>query len=367
MSFFDVRNHYDDFNFPAALAGVTEADVRRAIEADRPTPLDYLALLSPAALPHLETMAQRASALTTRHFGRTMQLFTPLYLANHCVNGCRYCGFNAANALPRDKLSLAEVEAEAKAIAATGLKHLLILTGESRTHSPVSYMAECVGVLRRFFTSISVEVYPLTVAEYRELIQAGVDGITLFQETYDPVVYADMHPKGPKRDYRNRLEAPDRAGQAGMRTLGIGALLGLADWRVEAFFTGLHADSLQRSYPEAEVSISTPRMRPHAGGFPPNVIVSDTDLVQYILAFRLFMPRAGITVSTRERPELRDHLALLGVTRLSAGVSTAVGGRARGDHTPPQFEIADGRDVESMAAMLAAKGFQPVYKDWQCL
>lgn len=367
MSFFDEHARYASFDFKTFSDRVTEADITRAIAAERLCPQDYLALLSPAAIPHLEAMARRANALTTRHFGRTMQLFTPLYLANHCVNGCRYCGFNAANDLPRVKLSLAEVEAEAQAIAATGLKHLLILTGESRTHSPVSYMAACIEILRRYFSSVSVEVYPLSVEEYRELLQAGVDGMTLFQEVYDPVVYADMHPKGPKRNFRNRLEAPDRAGQAGLRTLNVGALLGLNDWRVEAFFTGLHADYLQRTFPEAEVAISTPRMRPHTGGFPPKVVVTDTDLVQYILAFRLFMPRAGITLSTRERPELRDNLAPLGVTRLSAGVSTAVGGRSAGDHSPPQFEIADQRSVDDMAAMLAAKGYQPIFKDWQSL
>ncbi len=367
MSFFDRRNDYADFDFTDFMNGVTEARVLRAVGAERLTLLDYLTLLSPAARPHLEAMAQRANELTTRHFGRTMQLFTPLYLSNHCVNGCRYCGFNASNALPRDALSLEEVEAEARAIAATGLRHLLILTGESRTHSPVGYMAQCIEILRRYFASVCVEVYPLSVDEYRELVRAGVDGMTLFQEVYDPAIYADMHPKGPKRDFRNRLEAPERAGRAGLRTIGIGALLGLNDWRVEAFFTGLHADYLQRSFPEAEVAISTPRMRPHAGGFPPKVTVGDADLVQYILAFRLFMPRAGITLSTRERPGLRDHLALLGVTRMSAGVSTAVGGRAHGDHTPPQFEIADGRGVADMAATLAAMGYQPVYKDWQSL
>jgi len=367
MSFFDIHTSYANFDFDGFLAGVTAADIGRAIAAERLAPLDYLALLSQAATAHLEAMAQRAHELTTRHFGRTVQLFTPLYLSNHCVNGCRYCGFNATTPLARKALTLDEVEAEAKAIAATGLKHILILTGESQTHSPVSYLADCTAILRRYFASACVEVYPLTEEEYRELVRAGVDGMTLFQETYDPTVYAFMHPKGPKRVYRNRLEAPERAGRAGLRTLGIGALLGLADWRIEAFFTGLHADFLQRTFPETEVSISTPRMRPQGGDFLPPVAVSDTDLVQYILAFRLFMPRAGITISTRERPELRDRLPALGVTRLSAGVSTAVGGRTRGEATPPQFEIADGRSVATMAAMLARTGYQPVYKDWQSL
>ena len=367
MTFFDVHAGYAACDIPALMASVTAAAVARAIAVERRTPLDYLALLSPAAVPCLEAMARRAHELTTRQFGRVVQLFTPLYLANHCVNACRYCGFNAGNAMRRNKLSLDAVEAEAKVIAAMGLQHVLILTGESRTHSPVSYLADCIAVLRRHFASVSLEVYPLSEEEYRELVLAGADGVTLFQETYDQAVYADMHPKGPKRDYRNRLEAPERAGAASMRTLGIGALLGLTDWRSEAFFTGLHADYLQRTFPGAEVSISTPRLRPQVGGFRAPVTVTEVDLVQYITAARLFLPRAGITVSTRERPGLRDHLPSLGVTRLSAGVSTAVGGRGSGDHTPPQFEIADSRSVEAMSAMLTASGYQPVRKDWQCL
>ncbi|MFZ5427115.1 MAG: 2-iminoacetate synthase ThiH [Thermodesulfobacteriota bacterium] len=366
-TFHDEMRRYDGFDFASFLASVTDADVLRVIAKERLTPTDYLTLLSPRAADHLEAMARRARELTLRHFGRAVLLFTPLYLANYCTNQCVYCGFNTTNKLERRKLTLEEVEAEAVEIARSGLRHILILTGEDRKKSPVSYIAECAKVLKRHFTSISIEVYPLTREEYAELIAVGVDGLTIYQEAYDQAVYAELHPRGPKRDYRFRLEAPDRAGMAGMRQMNVGALLGLHEWRSEAFFSGLHADWLQRAYPDAEVSISPPRMRPHLGGFPPKVVVSDAEMVQYILAFRLFMPRAGVTLSTRERPSLRDNLIGLGVTKVSAGVCTQVGGRATGQEDTGQFEISDERSVAEMADMLYSKGFQPVYKDWQYL
>ncbi|MCL6638694.1 MAG: 2-iminoacetate synthase ThiH [Firmicutes bacterium] len=364
MSFYEVYRRYCDFDFERFWAGVTEADVGRAITGTRLKPVDFLTLLSPAAEKHLEAMAQKAHRLTVQHFGRTILLYTPLYLANYCVNHCVYCGFRCGNELLRKKLAPAEVEEEAKVIAATGLKHILILTGESRKDSPLSYIKECVQILKKYFTAISIEVYPLEVEEYAQLTAAGVDGMTMYQEVYDEGVYAEMHPAGPKRNYRYRLDAPERACRAGMRSVNVGALLGLHDWRKEAFFTGLHADYLQSKFPAVEVSISLPRMRPHLGGFPPRVAVSDRNLVQYMVAFRLFMPRAGITVSTRERPELRDRLVRLGATRMSAGSCTAVGGRTARDSTG-QFEISDERDVAAVAAMLYRQGYQPVYKDWQ--
>jgi 2-iminoacetate synthase len=258
------------------------------------------------------------------------------------------------------------VKKEAEIIAATGLKHVLILTGESRQESPVSYIAECVRILTQYFTSISIEIYPLEESEYTELISAGVDGLTIYQEVYDTEIYAQMHPAGPKRNYRFRLEAPERACRAGMRTVNIGTLLGLNNWRKEAFFTGLHADYLQNRFPEIEISISPPRIRPHLGGFQPAFKVSDRNLVQYMVAFRLFMPRGGITISTRESSGLRDHLVKLGATKMSAGSCTAVGGRTEHDSTG-QFEISDERSVAEMAGMLYSQRYQPVYKDWQIL
>ena len=366
MSFYEEIHRYGTFDFDGFFERIAGADIEKIIAKYRLNERDYLALLSPAAETYLEEMAQRAHRLTVQHFGRVILLYTPLYLSNYCVNHCVYCGFQVNNKLERKKLTPLEVEKEVEIIAATGLKHVLILTGESRQHSPVSYIKECVDILKRYFTSISIEIYPLEESEYAELIAAGVDGLTVYQEVYDEEVYARLHPAGPKRNYRYRLEAPERACKAGIRTVNVGALLGLNRWRTEAFFTGLHADYLQNKFPEVEVSISPPRMRPHLGGFQPRVLVSDRNLLQYMLAFRLFMHRGGITISTRERSDLRDHLVKLGTTKMSAGSCTAVGGRSEYCSTG-QFEISDGRSVSEMAEMLYSQGYQPLYKDWQIL
>lgn len=364
MSFYEELSKYYGFNFNSFFDNLTDEDIKKIITKNRLSALDYLALLSPRAEFFLEEMAGRAQRLTVQHFGRVIFLYTPIYLANYCVNQCVYCSFRARNKLERKKLTLPEVEHEAEAIAATGLKHILVLTGESRRHSPVSYIRQCAEVLKKRFTSISIEIYALEEAEYADLILAGVDGMTIYQEVYNEENYARLHPAGPKSNYRFRLDAPERACRAGMRTINVGALLGLGRWRTEAFFTGLHADYLQNRYPDVEVSISPPRIRPHLGGFQPEFEVGDKNLVQYMLAYRLFMPRGGITISTRERAELRNRLVKLGATKMSAGSCTAVGGRSNSESTA-QFEISDERDVAEMAKMLYAQGYQPVYKDWQ--
>jgi 2-iminoacetate synthase len=366
MSFYKEIQRYGTFNFEGFFARVAGAEIKNIIGKNRLHEQDYLALLAPKAENYLEEMAQRAHRLTVQHFGRVVFLFTPLYLANYCVNHCVYCGFKAGNSLERKKLAPAELVKEAEIIAATGLKHVLILTGESRGHSPVSYIKECVEILKKYFTSISIEIYPLEEHEYAELIETGVDGLTIYQEVYNEEIYAYVHPAGPKRNYHFRMEAPERACRAGMRTVNIGTLLGLNHWRREAFFTGLHADYLQERFPDVEVSISPPRMCPHLGGFQPRVEVNDKNLVQYMMAFRIFMPRGGITISTRECAELRDHLVKLGATKMSAGSCTAVGGRSE-YHSTSQFEISDERSVSEMAGMLYSQGYQPVYKDWQFL
>jgi len=335
-----------------------------------------MALLSPAVAPLLEDMARAAQAITLRQFGRSVQLFTPLYLANYCTNRCVYCGFNTGNRIRRSMLSPEEIEREGRAIAATGLRHILLLTGDAPKKTGPEYIAEAARRLRAFFPGIGVEVYAMTVEEYRLLTAAGVDSLTMFQETYNEELYAGLHPAGPKRDFRFRLDAPQRGAEAGMRCIGIGALLGLDEWRRDAFFSGLHAAWLQERYPAVELSLSVPRMRPHAGVFDRVFSVSDRDLVQYITALRLFLPAAGITVSSRERAFLRDRLIELGVTRVSAGVSTAVGGHAvasaaehSGGDAPDvgQFDISDSRSVDEMAAAIRARGYQPVFKHWEPL
>jgi 2-iminoacetate synthase len=368
MSFYPLLKEYDTLDLAGRFAAATEDDVRRAIERTTPTFNDFLALMSPAASPLLEEMAQKASLVTVRNFGRTISLFTPLYLANFCTNHCVYCGFNSRNNIHRSMLTLDEVDAEGAAIAATGLKHLLILTGDAPAKTGVDYLEACTRILRKHFPSVSIEVYALTEEEYVRLVEAGVDGMTMFQETYDEVLYPTLHPKGPKSDFRFRLDAPERSCKAGMRVVNIGALLGLGDWHRDALMTGLHARYLQDRYPATDIAVSLPRMRPHAGGWEPASIVSDRDMVQFLMALRLFLPRVGITISTRESAEFRENILPLGVTKMSAGVSTAVGGHTDGTsdgEDTSQFEISDDRSVDEMCAALRARGFQPVFKDWQ--
>ncbi|SBV94968.1 Thiazole biosynthesis protein ThiH [uncultured delta proteobacterium] len=353
---------------------VTEDDVRKSLGAGRITERDFLVLLSPAAEGYLEPMARRARDETIRHFGKTIQLFTPLYLANFCTNRCVYCGFNTNRSIPRQMLTLEEVEAEAKAIAATGLRKILALTGDAPAKTGARYLASCIEVLARYFPSVGIEVPSMTVEEYALVVAAGADSMTMFQETYNEVLYEKLHPAGPKRDFGFRLDAPQRAVMGGMRSVNLGALLGLDHWRRDMFYTGLHAAFLQERYPEQEVSVSLPRMRP-CGEKPTTreerdfaaTPVSDTHFVQALLAFRCFMPQAGITLSTREPAFLRDKLIPLGVTRISAGVCTAVGGHVAADDAAerePQFDISDPRSVDEMVAVLEAMGYQPVFTDW---
>ncbi|MDR2591399.1 MAG: 2-iminoacetate synthase ThiH [Chitinispirillales bacterium] len=366
MPFTDILKRYEDFDFDAFCAKVTTSQVERVIGKPRLTELDYLALLSPAAsTPEiLEIMARRAQDITRSRSGNIILLFTPLYVSNICDNRCPYCSFAHQNKIKRRHLNLDEVRAEAERIAATGLRHILMLTGESRRAAPVEYLRECVSVLRERFSSISIEVYPLDEREYSELVEAGADGLTIYQETYDAAVYASLHEGGPKANFEYRLSAPERGCAAGMRSATVGALLGLAQPLKDTFFSGLHARYIAEKHPSVEVSASFPRLRPQAGEeFKPGFTVDDRTFVQYMTALRLFMPSAGITVSTRESAPFRDAILPLGPTKMSAGVSTAVG-KASGRASDAQFEIADGRSVEEMQENLISRGFQPVLVDW---
>lgn len=367
MSFYEEYVKYKSYDIDRFFNNITDDYVLNVIAKDKLSEFEFLSLLSGKANNYLELMAIRANQLTLQHFGKVIFLYTPLYLANFCINQCVYCGFNVKNKITRKKLGFDEVEQEAKVITSTGLRHILILTGESRKETPVSYIRECVKVLRKYFCSISIEIYPLETDEYAELIEAGVDGFTMYQEVYSEDTYRLLHIKGPKRDYKYRLDAPERACKAAMRSVNIGALLGLDNWRKEAFLTGLHADYLQNKYMEAEVGVSFPRIRPHVGQFQPEYQVSDRDLVQMMLALRLFMPRAGIAISTRERAGFRDSLIGLGVTRMSAGSSTEVGGHTHKEKGDGQFDILDCRSVEEIKDMIYKKGYQPVFKDWQAI
>lgn len=352
------------------LDTVRAQDVEAALAKSYLHAEDFMVLLSPAAVPYLELMAQRAHNETVRHFGRTIQLFTPLYLANYCTNRCVYCGFSARRDIKRSMLTLEEVEAEAQNIATTGLRKILALTGDAPARTGAAYLASCLRVLARHFSSIGIEVPSMTVEEYALQVEAGADSMTMFQETYNPARYAELHPAGPKRDYLFRLDAPERAILGGMRAVNLGPLLGLDDWRVDMLKVALHAEFLLKKYPEVEMSISLPRMRPHIEGgeaaFQP-YDVDDVSFVQALIALRCFLPQIGLTMSTREPAWLRDKLLPLGVTRVSAGVLTTVGGHteeAQCDEDKPQFDISDNRSVEEMSRDIRRLGYQPVFSDW---
>ena len=333
-----------------------------------------LLLISPAAENYLEQMAQLAHQVTLRRFGRTVRLYAPLYLSNFCVNDCVYCGFNRTHDFPRIRLTIEQALAEADVIAKEGFKDLLLVSSEDRDFITVDYLTELASKLREKFSSISVEIYQMTTEEYTKLFAAGIEGITLYQETYDRDTYRKYHPAGPKADYDYRLSAADSFGQARMREIGIGALLGLSDplrprseasWRLETLALAEHAYYLMKRYWQSRVSFSFPRLRPAKDVNPSQfALLSDKNLVQMILALRLCFADAGFTISTREPAYLRDHLVTLGITRMSAGSKTNPGGYSGHGSSVEQFEIDDNRTPAQIAAMLKSQGLEPVWKDW---
>ena len=342
------------------------AEVERALRSPRPTLVDFAALLSAGAGDRLEDVAARAHQLTVRRFGRTIHLFAPLYLSNECVSVCTYCGFSAGNDIARRTLSVPEVVDEARVLASRGFRHLLLVAGEHARIVSKDHLVECVRALAPVVPSLSVEVQVWDTATYRRLVEAGCDGLVVYQETYDRALYEDVHRKGKKRNYDWRLAAPDRGAEAGMRRLGIGALLGLhPDWRTEALAVAAHARALVRRWWRSEVTVSLPRLRPAAGDVTPAYPVDDRHFVQLLCALRLLLPDVGLVLSTREAPALRDALLPLGVTHLSAGSSTEPGGYAAPDGAEPQFEVADRRAAGEVAGAVRAAGYDPVWKDWQ--
>lgn len=344
---------------------ITDSDVEEALKKERLSISDYGALLSPAATPYLEEMAKKAMIETNKHFGNSISLFTPLYIANYCENNCVYCGFNCKNKIRRGKLSLAEMETELKAIAKTGLKEILILTGESRHHSGVEYIGEGVKLAAEYFATVGIEIYPLNTNEYAYLHNCGADFVSVYQETYDLSRYEQVHLSGPKRVFPYRFEAQERALLGGMRGVSFGALLGLDDFRKDAFATGLHAYFIQQKYPHAEIGFSTPRLRPFINKADNNPKdVHEKQLLQVMLAYRLLMPFAGITISTRERPGFRDHVIGMVATKISAGVRVGVGGHEQEEKGDEQFEISDPRSVSEVHQIILNRGLQPVYRDY---
>ena len=341
----------------------TEDDVRRAIGSP-PSVEGFAALLSPAAEPLLEDIAVRARRLTREHFGNSVCMFTPLYVSNYCSNLCVYCGFNRDNRIERLALDMGQVAAELDAIRETGLEEVLILTGESRSRSDVGYIRECVRLAAERFAVVGIEVYPMNSDDYALIQEAGADYVTVFQETYDPARYSQLHLAGPKSVFRYRLEAQERALMGGMRGVAFGALLGLGDFRSDAFCCGLHASLVQRRYPAAEISMSLPRLRPAANMLLQTSGVTEAQLLQVSLAYRLFLPYAGQTISTRERPGFRDGIVGLSATKISAGVSVGIGEHSSSGHGEGQFVISDPRSVDEVASALVGHGLQPVMADY---
>lgn len=351
----------------------TAADVKAALEHTTCSLEDFKALLSPAAAPFLEEMARKAHGETQRHFGNTVYLFTPLYIANYCENYCVYCGFNCYNHIQRMKLTMEQIQHEMEIIAQSGMEEILILTGESRAQSDVAYIGEACKLARKYFRMVGLEIYPVNTEEYRYPHQCGADYVTVFQETYDTDKYEQLHLLGHKRVWPYRFDVQERALRGGMRGVAFSALLGLSDFRKDALATGLHAYLLQRKYPAAEISLSCPRLRPIVNNDKINPLdVGERELCQVLCAYRLFLPFAGITVSSRESARFRDGIVKIAATKVSAGVSTGIGdheekytgkstGAQQGDE---QFEIADGRSFAQMYHDMDGEGLQPVLNDY---
>ncbi len=367
MSFAAVHAAHPWDDVLASIQAKTDADVLRSLARAENgiTELeDFKAFVSPAAAPHLETLARLSRERTLRRFGRTMQLFAPAYLSNECQNVCTYCGFSAGTKVARRTLNPGEILREAGALKKLGFDHLLLLTGESNKVE-LPYFVAALDLLRPHFASLSMEVQPMETAEYEELRRHGLNAVLVYQETYHRETYNTHHPKGRKSDFTYRLDAPDRVGAAGVHKIGLGALFGLEDWRGECFFTALHLQWLERKHWQSRFSVSFPRIRPHEGELQPKVEMTDRDLVQAICAFRLFNGEIELTLSTRESETFRNHACRLGITAMSAGSRTNPGGYAEGKEASlEQFAIEDDRSPAEVAAMLKAAGYETVWKDW---
>lgn len=344
----------------------TEEDVKAAIEAERCSLENFKALLSPAALPHLEEIARKAQMETRKHFGNSVMIFTPLYIANYCENYCVYCGFNCHNQIKRAKLNAKEIEREMKAIADSGLEEVLILTGESPKMSDVTYIGDACKIARKYFKVVGLEVYPMDSKDYAYLHECGADFVTVFQETYNPEKYKTLHLGGRKRIFPYRFNAQERAVMGGIRGVGFAALLGLDDFRKDALATGMHAWLLQRKYPHAEIAFSCPRLRPIINNDKINPKdVHEKQLLQIICAYRIFMPFASITISSRESAKFRDHVIQIAATKISASVNVGIGGHSQEEEKgDEQFEIDDGRSVDEIYHMIEKNGMQPVMTDY---
>jgi 2-iminoacetate synthase len=351
-----------------AIQGKTLQDVDRALAKKGTLDVaDFMALISPAAVARLETMAQKARELTLKRFGKTTQLYIPIYLSNECTNQCVYCGFSAENEIPRKTLTASEILQDAELVRSWGFEHALLVTGEDARQVDVDYLVSAVELLRPVFAQISLEVQPLSAEEYARLLKAGATAVYVYQETYHREEYRKYHRKGKKSIFDWRIDTPDRLGEAGMRKIGLGCLIGLEDWRTDSVFLAEHLRYLQKKYWKTRYSVSFPRLRPHMGSFEPENPQTEKELAQLIWAYRIFDPDLELSVSTRESQKFRDAMIGLGVTHMSAASRTDPGGYSQADESLEQFSINDDRNASEVAAAIRSKGYEPVWKDWDAV
>jgi len=362
-NFKKLLHEWDNFNFESKLNSFTDIEIKKILQKEKLTELDFLGLLSPAADSRLEEIASLANRLTINEFGKTMLIYTPLYLSNYCNNGCIYCGFSSRNSITRSKMTLDEIEIECRQVHKMGIRHILLLTGGDRVNSSFNYIQSAVKIAKKFFDSISIEMYSMSLKEYKVLKDLGVNNITIYQETYNEHKYKEVHPTGEKSHYDFRLEAPERVAEAGITSVNLGVLLGLDSPIIDFFKTALHCKYIYDNYPFIDISISLPRIKDAEGSFKADFRIEDKLFVKLIMAFRIFIPKAGISLSTREESSFRDNLIPLGVTKMSAGSKTNVGGYST-NKSGNQFEISDERSIKEIDEALVLKGYQAVYKDW---
>lgn len=363
-NFRDTFSLFDWDEIENEIYSFSAADVEGVLLKDNFTIDDFKILISPAAKPFLEQMAQRSHSLTKKRFGNTMQMYVPMYLSNECQNICTYCGFSMTNKIRRKTLSDQEILSEVSHIKKLGYDHILLVTGEANKTVGVSYIKNAIQLIKSHFSNISIEVQPLDQEEYEILIAEGLYAVLVYQETYHKATYKQHHPKGKKSNFDYRLGTPDRLGSAGIHKIGLGALFGLEDWRVDSFFTALHLKYLQKTYWKTKYSISFPRLRPHQGDVQPKVEMTDSDLVQLICAYRLLDEDVELSMSTRESESFRNHIVKLGITSMSAESKTNPGGYTVDKQSLEQFEISDARSTEAIKHMIRSQGYEVVWKDW---
>ena len=365
MGFEEVFNDHSWLVESRSIYSKTTSDVEAALSRYGDCSLeDFKSLISPAAEPFLEQMAAKSQLVTQQRFGKTIQMYVPLYLSNECQNICTYCGFSMTNQIPRTTLNREQIMAEVNAIKKLGFDHVLLVSGEANKTVNAEYFENVIRWIRPQFSNISIEVQPLQKEEYQRLMKMGLNAVLVYQETYHQSEYGIHHLKGRKSNFSYRLATPDRLGEAGIYKMGIGILIGLEDWRTDSFFAALHLDYLQRRYWQTKYSISFPRLRPFSGGLTPKVNMTDRELLQLICAYRLLKEDVELSLSTRERPLFRDHVCRLGITTLSAGSKTDPGGYASKENNLEQFEICDDRSPVEVGEMIHKNGYEAVWKDW---